>query len=141
MTSTTEISVDQELPTLEVTIEPAQMFLFSAATYNSHRIHYDRQWAIDVEGYPDIVVQGQLQAALLARLVTDWMGPVGSLVEYSLQNRGAVFAGATLTFGGRIASAVDCDDGSRRVDLVLEGRRADGTVIMPGSAVVILRDR
>ena len=50
------------------------MFFFSAATYNGHRIHYDKQWARDVEGYDDVLVQGPLQAALLSRALTDWVG-------------------------------------------------------------------
>src|SRR5262245_3135244 len=32
--------------------EPVLLFRFSALTFNSHRVHYDRAWAMDVEGYP-----------------------------------------------------------------------------------------
>jgi 3-methylfumaryl-CoA hydratase len=42
------------------------LFQFSALTYNAHRIHYDRDYARDVEGYPDLVVHGPLQALYLA---------------------------------------------------------------------------
>ena len=76
------------------------MFFFSAATYNGHRIHYDKDWARDVEGYDDVLVQGPLQAALLARAITDWIGGRGRLVEYSVQNRAIAFPGEALTFGG-----------------------------------------
>ena len=131
-----ELETAKDLPSLTVTVEPTQMFFFSAATYNGHRIHYDRRWAMEMEGYPDVIVQGQLQAALLARLVTDWMGPRGSLQEFTLQNRGAAFAGETLEFGGRIESVQQLSGSDRKVHLVLEGRKTDGTVIMPGSAVV-----
>lgn len=41
---------------------------FSALTYNAHRIHYDRDYARAVEGYPDLVVQGPLTAMLLMDL-------------------------------------------------------------------------
>ena len=44
------------------------LFRFSAATFNSHRIHYDRDYARQVEGYPDLVVQGPFVAARLAAL-------------------------------------------------------------------------
>jgi 3-methylfumaryl-CoA hydratase len=50
-------------------IDPVILFRFSALTYNSHRIHYDRTYATDVEGYPGLVVHGPLQAILLADLV------------------------------------------------------------------------
>ncbi|ABE36554.1 maoC like domain protein [Paraburkholderia xenovorans LB400] len=52
-------------------IEPDETLLFrySALTFNAHRIHYDRTYVTQVEGYPDLVVHGPLQAALLADLV------------------------------------------------------------------------
>ena len=45
------------------------LFRFSALTFNAHRIHYDRSYASDVEGYPGLVVHGPLTAALLLELV------------------------------------------------------------------------
>jgi 3-methylfumaryl-CoA hydratase len=49
------------------TIEPTAslLFRFSALTYNAHRIHYDRDYARDVEGYPGLLVHGPLLATLL----------------------------------------------------------------------------
>ena len=86
------------LPTLTVTVDERQLFFFSAATYNGHRIHYDKDWARTVEGYDDVIVQGPLQAALLARAITDWIGGRGRLVEYAVQNRAIAFAGEELSF-------------------------------------------
>ncbi len=45
------------------------LFRFSALTFNAHRIHYDRGYASEVEGYPGLVVHGPLTAVLLAQLV------------------------------------------------------------------------
>lgn len=42
-----------------------QLFRFSALTFNAHRIHYDRDYARDVEFYPGLVVQGPYIATLL----------------------------------------------------------------------------
>jgi 3-methylfumaryl-CoA hydratase len=42
-----------------------QLFRFSALTFNAHRIHYDRDYARDVESYPGLVVQGPFTAMLL----------------------------------------------------------------------------
>lgn len=47
------------------------LFRFSALTFNAHRIHYDRAYAHDVEGYPGLVVHGQLTAVLLMQLVRE----------------------------------------------------------------------
>lgn len=48
-----------------VDIGPALLFRYSALTFNGHRIHYDRDYATGVEGYPGLVVHGPLQATLL----------------------------------------------------------------------------
>jgi 3-methylfumaryl-CoA hydratase len=50
-------------------VDPVLLFRFSALTYNSHRIHYDNDYARDVEGYPGLVVHGPLQALVLAEIL------------------------------------------------------------------------
>lgn len=52
-----------------VTPTPTLLFRFSALTFNAHRIHYDRPYATEVEGYPGLVVHGPLTAVLLMELV------------------------------------------------------------------------
>ena len=56
--------------TASETITPSevQLFRYSAVTFNGHRIHYDRRYAHDVEGYDGLVVHGPFTAALLAEL-------------------------------------------------------------------------
>jgi 3-methylfumaryl-CoA hydratase len=55
----------------ERTIQPDDVLLFrySALTFNGHRIHYDRRYATEVEGYPGLVVHGPLIATLLMDLL------------------------------------------------------------------------
>src|SRR5204863_8799842 len=45
------------------------LFRYSALTFNAHRIHYDRRYATEVEGYPGLVVHGPLIATLLMDLL------------------------------------------------------------------------
>lgn len=52
----------------EITVDTSLLFRFSALTYNAHRIHYDRDYTRQVEGYPGLVVHGPLQAILMANL-------------------------------------------------------------------------
>jgi hydroxyacyl-ACP dehydratase HTD2-like protein with hotdog domain len=124
------------LPALTVTADERQLFFFSAATYNGHRIHYDKDWARSDEGYDDVIVQGPLQAALLARAVTDWIGGRGRLVEYAVQNRAIALAGEQLTFDGSVTGKRLVNN-IGMVDLDIAGRR-DNTVLMPGTATVAL---
>jgi len=49
-----------------IDVSPTLLFRFSALTYNAHRIHYDRGYARDVEGYPGLLVHGPLQALAMA---------------------------------------------------------------------------
>jgi 3-methylfumaryl-CoA hydratase len=49
-----------------IDVSPTLLFRFSALTYNAHRIHYDRDYARDVEGYPGLVTHGPLQALVMA---------------------------------------------------------------------------
>ncbi|SPB18212.1 acyl-CoA dehydrogenase [Caballeronia novacaledonica] len=53
----------------EIVPTETMLFRYSALTFNSHRIHYDRDYAIAEEGYPNLVVHGPLVATLLLDLV------------------------------------------------------------------------
>ncbi len=49
-------------------LDARQLFRFSALTLNTHRVHYDRDWAREVEGLPDLLVHGPLLRILLLDL-------------------------------------------------------------------------
>ena len=49
----------------EIRPDPVLLFRYSALTFNGHRIHYDRTYAMEAEGYPGLVVHGPLIATLL----------------------------------------------------------------------------
>jgi hydroxyacyl-ACP dehydratase HTD2-like protein with hotdog domain len=135
-----DVEVGEQIPVLTVTVDETQLFFFSAATYNGHRIHYDKQWARSVEGYDDVLVQGPLQAALLARAIGDWIGGRGRLVSFSVQNRATAYPGEQLTFGGTVTGKRLTDEGAGLVDLDVAGRRGTA-VLMPGTATVELPRR
>lgn len=69
---------------LSVPTDPTALFRFSALTKNAHRIHYDRQYARDIEGYPDLVVHGPLQAIAMAEAAHRSGGIVPASIEYRL---------------------------------------------------------
>lgn len=49
--------------------DAVMLFRYSALTFNGHRIHYDRSYACEVEGYPGLIVHGPLIATLLVDLL------------------------------------------------------------------------
>lgn len=53
----------------EVRPDAVLLFRYSALTFNGHRIHYDRRYATEVEGYPGLVVHGPLIATMLLELL------------------------------------------------------------------------
>lgn len=131
-----DVETGYAIPVLTVAVTETQMFFFSAATYNGHRIHYDKDYARESEGYDNVLVQGPLQAALLSRSLTDWIGGAGRLVAFSVQNRAIAYPGQDLTFGGVVTGKRETD----LVDLDIFCRRGDD-LLMPGTATVSLPRR
>lgn len=60
----------------EVRFDTTLLFRYSALTFNGHRIHYDLDYARDVEGYDGLVVHGPLLAQLLMLFAEDLTGPL-----------------------------------------------------------------
>lgn len=77
--------------------DPVLLFGFSAATANSHRIHYDQAYATGVEGYQGLVVHGPLIALLLLEAM-----PARPLRRFSFRALKPAFAGETITASGRL---------------------------------------
>jgi 3-methylfumaryl-CoA hydratase len=80
--------------------DPILLFRFSALTFNSHRIHYDRAWAMDVEGYPGLVVHGPLTSTLLVDFARDH-NPGRVFGTYTTQARAPLFDTAPFELRGR----------------------------------------
>jgi 3-methylfumaryl-CoA hydratase len=55
--------------TRQIQPDATLLFRYSALTFNGHRIHYDRRYTTEVEGYPGLVVHGPLIATLLLDLL------------------------------------------------------------------------
>jgi 3-methylfumaryl-CoA hydratase len=64
--------------------DPVLLFRYSALTFNTHRIHYDRRYATEVEGYPGLVVHGPLIATLLLDLLRRQM-PDAEVARYDFR--------------------------------------------------------
>jgi 3-methylfumaryl-CoA hydratase len=98
------------------------LFRYSAITFNAHRIHYDRDYATGVDGYPGLVVHGQLVAVLLMELVRSRSPrPVAS---FWFRARAPMFDGVPLRL-------VATPDGPR---ISLEAQRPDGETALLAEA-------
>lgn len=81
-------------------ITPSAMLLFrySAATFNSHRIHYDRDYAL-AEGYPGLVLQGPLTTTLLLRELQQ-RNPTKRVTHFSFKAISPLFDTAPFSLHG-----------------------------------------
>ncbi len=70
--------------------DPVLLFRYSALTFNGHRIHYDRSYVTQVEGYPGLIVHGPLIATLLVELLLQNM-PDARLSAFNFRAIGPLF--------------------------------------------------
>jgi 3-methylfumaryl-CoA hydratase len=82
------------------TPDPVTLFRYSALTFNPHRIHYDRPYAMNEEGYPGLVVHGPFTQQCLIDLLRDSTArPIGS---FTMRARAPLFDVAPFTLAGRM---------------------------------------
>jgi 3-methylfumaryl-CoA hydratase len=103
-------------------IEPPLLLRYSALTFNAHRIHYDRRYSMEVEGYPALVVHGPMQAAMLLNYATELRGSPPS--RFRFRGQSPLFDDAAFALNAR-----DEDDG-----LKLWTARQDGPECMVAEA-------
>jgi len=118
----------------EFTADEIDLFRFSAATWNAHRIHYDRAQA-EADGLRGLPVQAHLHGAWLAQVARSIGGSSARLRTFSWSNRAPVYAGDPVQVSGTVESA----DGPL-VGLALRETTAGGTVSVEGSATVEVRE-
>ena len=111
----------------ERTIQPDDVLLFrySALTFNGHRIHYDRRYATEVEGYPGLVVHGPLIATLLMDLLRRNQ-PSANVARFSFRAVSPLFDTGSFVVCGK-------PDGSK---VLLWAKDAAGNLAMTAEADV-----
>ena len=130
-----DFQVGMSLPERRHEPSNVSLFLYNAAIWNAHRIHYDESYTTKVEKHPGVVVDGPLQGDWLTQVVLNWIGDGGNLIEFEYSNRRASYLGETLISGGKI-EAVRPDEGEVEVSLFVKTEQGDVTA--PGRAVVRL---
>lgn len=123
----------QRLPERVYRPGTVQLFLYNAAIWNAHRIHYDLSYAQQSEGHPALLVDGPLQGDWLTQLVYDWMEEGDELLSFQYSNRRAGYVGDVLSAVGEVV-AVEAG----RVTLALRLTNQVGQVITQGGASVRL---
>ena len=74
----------------DIVPDPVMLFRYSALSFNGHRIHYDRKYVTEVEGYPGLIVHGPLIATFLVDLVQRNL-PQARIASFSFRAVGPLF--------------------------------------------------
>ncbi|MBI3991733.1 MAG: hypothetical protein HY342_00555 [Candidatus Lambdaproteobacteria bacterium] len=131
-----KLKVGDALPERRRTADTVTLFMFNAAIWNPHRIHYDHPYTTEVEHHPALLIDGPLIGDWLSQTVLEWLGEDGELTFFRYSNRKAAYVNDEVVTGGNVA-AIDAD--KREVTLSLFVRDKDGDNITPGGARVRLR--
>lgn len=130
-----QLNVGDTLPNRDFTPTNVSLFMYNAAVWNPHRIHYDERYTTEVEKHPGIVIDGPLQGDWLSQCVLNWVGDGGRMVGFGYSNRRAAYLGETLMTGG-IITEINSD--SHRVTVEIFVKNEAGEVTSPGHATVEL---
>ncbi|WP_043536996.1 MaoC family dehydratase [Saccharomonospora cyanea] len=131
------VNVGDELPPLSVHVTRDQLVRYAGASLDFNPIHWNERFATEV-GLPGVIAHGMLTMALGGRLVTDWLGDPGRLVEYGVRFTRPVVVpdddtGALVEFTGKVGEVRD--DGTARIDVTA---KFDGRTVL-GKAQAVVR--
>jgi len=130
-----ELTVGVAVPPLTRAITLTDMIAYAGATWDWHRLHYDRDW-LETRGLSDPVVDGQVFGALLAEALLDWLGPRAVLRRLHFRFRELVLAGETVRCTGEV-TAIDGSLITVEQHVAVVGDRPR-IVVAPAGAVVEL---
>jgi len=133
-----DLEVGTALPAQTFTIQRANLVQYCGASGDFNIIHWNERIAKAV-GLPDVIAHGMYTMAEAGRLVTDWVGDPGAVVEYGVRFSAPVPVpdddkGTDLVVSGTVAEKLD----GNRVAVDLDARVGETKVLMKARAVVQL---
>ncbi|MEU6216746.1 MaoC family dehydratase [Streptomyces sp. NPDC047022] len=112
------VEVGTELPAQSFPVTRATLVRYAGASGDFNPIHWNERFAKEV-GLPDVIAHGMFTMAEAIRVVTDWAGDPGAVVEYGVRFTKPVVVpddeGALVEVSGKVAAKLD--DNTVRVDL------------------------
>ncbi|WP_432074196.1 MaoC family dehydratase [Streptomyces wuyuanensis] len=114
-----DVEVGTELPAATFPVTRATLVQYAGASGDFNPIHWNEAFARQV-GLPDVIAHGMFTMAEAARVVTDWVGDPGAVVEYGVRFTKPVVVpnddrGAVIEVSGKVAAKLE--DNRVRVDL------------------------
>ncbi|KAI1028009.1 hypothetical protein LB505_002246 [Fusarium chuoi] len=115
-----------------LTPSPIHLFHFSALSFNAHSIHFDPQFAREVDGHRALLVHGPFTLALMLRFLNDRIGAGVAVYKFSYRNYAPLYVNERMTINIRKVSKEDGAEG--RWDVWIEGPQ--GGMAVKGTADV-----
>ena len=131
-----EVEVGTALPAQAFQIRRLSLVQYAGASGDFNPIHWNERTATSV-GLPNVIAHGMFTMAEAGRVVTDWAGDPGAVVEYGVRFSSPVVVpdddkGATLEVSGTVAEKL----GGNRVAVDLDARVGDSKVLVKARAIV-----
>ena len=89
------------IPELVRQLDALDLFMFSAASWLLHRIHYDPHYA-EAEGHQRLLIQGPFQGVLMVQALRRWLDPTARLIALSYRHLAPAYLGDELRASGRV---------------------------------------
>ena len=138
MRSYDDVAVGTRLDTVTVQVRRSDLVRYAGASGDFNPIHWNERTATSV-GLPDVIAHGMFTMAEAGRVVTDWVGDPGAVLDYGVRFSAPVPVpddedGTTLEVTGVVEAKLE----DRRVALALEARALGAAVLAKATAVVQL---
>lgn len=135
-----DVEIGAEIPEQTFPVRRLDLIRYAGASGDFNPIHWNERFAKSV-GLPDVIGHGMFTMAQAARLLTDWCGDPGCVVDYSVRFSAPVVVpdddeGTEITVGGTVKAKND--DGT--VDVLLTARSGGAKVLVRSKAVVRLAE-
>jgi acyl dehydratase len=135
-----DVEVGTELPEGSFPVDRATLVRYAGASGDFNPIHWNERFAKDV-GLPDVIAHGMFTMAEAIRVVTDWTGDPGAVVEYGVRFTKPVVVpdddkGALIEVSAKVGAKLDDEARTVRVDLI--AKSAGQKVLGKSRAVVRL---
>ncbi|MEW2219912.1 MaoC family dehydratase [Streptomyces sp. NPDC006990] len=135
-----DVEVGTELPARTFPVDRERLIRYAGASGDFNPIHWNERFAKDV-GLPDVIAHGMFTMAEAARVITDWAGDPGALVEYGVRFTKPVVVpdddqGAAIEVAAKVAKKLDDEARTVQVDLTVSS--AGAKVLGMSRAVVRL---
>jgi acyl dehydratase len=133
-----QVEVGTELPAQSFPVTRATLVQYAGASGDFNPIHWNEKFAVEV-GLPDVIAHGMFTMAEAIRVVTDWVGDPGAVVDYGVRFTKPVpvpndGAGTVIEVTGKVAALLE--NRQVRVDLLV--RNGENKVLNMSRAVVQL---